>query len=108
MSNKEELLHDSNPQMISKRHRSSSSRNSPDIIADKENFHRAKALAPRSRPAKVLMELLIDLPTDCSDFEISDCEDSIPTSSVLFNQISQRMSGTKNDHYEFQVYEDPF
>ena len=78
-----------------------------DIIADKENFHRVKQLAPRSRPAKVLIDLVIDLPTDASDYEISESEDSVPASRFLLNQLSLRMADSKNDHYNFQVYEDP-
>jgi len=80
-----------------------------DAIADKENFHRVKQLAPRARSAKVLLDLVIDLPTDASDFELSDSECASPTTRVgfLFHQLSSRIQDSKSDRYNFKVYEDP-
>jgi len=76
-------------------------------IDDKENFHRASRLAPRSRAARVLSELLLDQPTDASDFEVSDCEES-PNSSIgiLFNQQWLRVDDIENERYNFKVFED--
>ena len=79
-----------------------------DPISDKENFHKSKDLAPRSRPARVLVDLIIDLPTDCSDFEISDVEadSALPHSAELFHKQIMRMTDVDNKHYHFTVFED--
>ena len=78
-----------------------------DFLNDKENFHRSRPLAPRSRPARVLLDLVVDLPTDCSDFEVSmDEEDSSPT-GYMFNEQQRRMADPSNKQYHFSVYEDP-
>jgi hypothetical protein len=76
-------------------------------IDDKENFHRASRLAPRSRATRVFAELLLDHPTDASDFEISDCEE-YPESSIgiLFNQQWLRVDDIENERYNFKVFED--
>ena len=78
-----------------------------DILEDKENFNRSRPLAPRSRPARVLHDLVVDLPTDCSDFEVSmDEEDSSPVGSI-FHAQQRRMDDPNEKHYHFSVYEDP-
>ena len=76
-------------------------------IADKENFHRSRHLAPRSRATRVFAELLVDAATDASDFEISDT-DEIPLSPVgiLFNQQWLRVDDPNNERYNFKVFED--
>ena len=76
-------------------------------IADKENFHRSRHLAPRSRATRVLSELLVDAQTDASDFELSDYDDegSSPL-GILFNQQLLRVEDPSNDRYNFKVFED--
>ena len=73
--------------------------------ADKENFHRSRPLAPRSRPTAVLASLVIDAPTDCSDIEFEDDEDQFFLGSVYRAQLG-RISDPKREHYHFNVYED--
>ena len=80
-----------------------------DSIADKENFHRSKQLAPRARPAKILVDLVVDLPTDCTDYEISDGDEGDVSPSSLgrmFQRQFVRMSDPKSKHYNFTVFED--
>ena len=79
-----------------------------DINEEKENFHRTKPLAPRSRAAKVLVQLAIELPTDASDYEVSDAEDITPVVSLgfLYQQRESRMLDKKNAHYHFEIFED--
>ena len=79
-----------------------------DLLEDKENFHRSRLLAPRARPARVLHDLVVDLPTDCSDFEVSmDTDiDSSPSGS-LFHELERRMADPNEKRYHFSVYEDP-
>ena len=75
--------------------------------ADKENFHRSRHLAPRSRATRVLADLIVDAQTDASDFEISDWYE-IPQSPVgiLFSQQISRVDDPSNERYNFKVFED--
>jgi hypothetical protein len=93
----------------SKRNRNhKESANPTDPIADKENFHRSKDLVPRSRSARILVDLIIESPTDCSDIEISDFEndEAFATSAGLYHDQVARMSDISNPHYHFTVFED--
>jgi hypothetical protein len=79
-----------------------------DSIADKENMNRHRRLAPRSRPARILTELLVDAVTDCSDFEVSDFDDAAVSFScgILYNQREARISDVSNTLYHYAVFED--
>jgi hypothetical protein len=76
-------------------------------MADKENFHRSSRLVPRSRAARVLADMFLDVPTDASDFEISDNEDSLDTPlGILFNEHVLRVNDLNSDRYNFKIFED--
>lgn len=80
-----------------------------DAISDKENFHRWRPLAPRSRSAKILLDLVVDLPTDCTDYEVSeyDGDDSPISLGEEYLGLHSRMHDEKNKFYHFKVFEDP-
>jgi hypothetical protein len=73
---------------------------------DKENCHRVKFLAPRARTAKVLVDLIVDAPTDCSDYEIlNDSDDETPIGRVFNDQLA-RIIDHNNEKHHFCVFED--
>ena len=92
-----------------KKYRSKESRLDISVgVVDKENFHRSSNLAPRARVARVFAELIVDAPTDASDFEISDCEDSsLLKMGTLFTSQISRIEDPTNERYNFKVFEDP-
>ena len=73
-----------------------------DPISEKENLNRSKPLAPRARSAKVFSELVIDLPTDCSDYEVT--EEEFSPCGKLYRELARRM--LDNERYFFSVFED--
>lgn len=75
-------------------------------ICDKENFHRSKVLAPRSRTAKVFAELVVELPTDASDYEVG--EDDLSPASVgrVYRELALKIHDEKNLRYNFKVFDD--
>ena len=76
-------------------------------ISDKENFHRSSRLAPRSRLARILAELFLDVPTDASDFEVSDNEDALDAPlGILFNQQVLRVNDAHSERHNFKIFED--
>lgn len=78
-----------------------------DLISEKENLHRPNTLVPRARPSRVLESLLIDAPTDCSDFECSESEvDPADPYGVLYDQRASRISDVSNATYHFDIFED--
>lgn len=104
------IQRDQSPLEVSiKKYRSKDSR--ADIstgVIDKENFHRSSNLAPRARVARVFAELIVDAPTDASDFEISDSEDSsLLKMGTLFTGQITRIEDPTNERYNFKVFEDP-
>ena len=80
-----------------------------ETISDKENFHRSRPLAPRSRSAKILSDLVVDLATDCTDYEVSeyDGDDSPMSLAEEYLGLHSRMHDEKNKFYHFTVFEDP-
>lgn len=90
-----------------KRQRRSRALSSFEASVDKENFHRSRPLAPRSRSARVLQDLVIDLPTDCSDYEVLESDDEIDALlGSLFVKRELRINDSKNEFYNFAVHED--
>ncbi len=102
------VVADMKPQHIAKKLKvESSSAADFDLISEKENLHRPKLLVPRSRPSKVLEELIADAPTDCSDFECSDPEfDPSDPVGMLYYEREARMADILNGNYHFAVFED--
>jgi hypothetical protein len=90
-----------------KRQRRSKALPSFESSVDKENFHRSRPLAPRSRSARILQDLVIDLPTDCSDYEILESDDEKDgLLGSLFVKRELRINDRKNEFYNFAVHED--
>lgn len=91
---------------VLKRHKRSKNAKFVDSDLDKENFHRSRLLAPRARSARVLVELVIDLPTDCSDFEFSEADEEKAEIGVVYRARESRLHDSVNEFYNFEVYVD--
>ena len=98
--------HETNRATVFKRQKRSIKHSSAENSEEKENFHRSRALAPRARSARVLVDLVIDLPTDCSDFEVSEGDEEKFDSGSLFRMRELRINDPANAFYNFKIHED--
>ena len=73
---------------------------------DKENCHQVRSLAPRARTAKVLAELMVDAPTDCSDIEFLDESEDETLIGRVYKDHLLRISDKSNERYHFSIFED--